>query len=126
MPGGDGTGPAGMGSMTGRAAGYCAGYSVPGYMNPLPGRGWFGRGGGWGRGRGFGRGFDRPWRAYPYAYGVPYYGVPYGVPYSGGSYGYGMTRQQEADMLEEQAKAMQEEIESINERVKELESAEKD
>jgi hypothetical protein len=25
MPLGDGTGPAGMGSMTGRAAGYCAG-----------------------------------------------------------------------------------------------------
>jgi len=30
MPGGDGTGPAGMGPMTGRAAGYCAGYPVPG------------------------------------------------------------------------------------------------
>lgn len=39
MPGGDGTGPAGMGSMTGRAAGYCAGYAVPGYMNPAAGRG---------------------------------------------------------------------------------------
>ena len=34
MPGGDRTGPAGMGPMTGRAAGYCAGYPVPGYMNP--------------------------------------------------------------------------------------------
>ena len=39
MPRGDGTGPGGMGPMTGRAAGYCAGYSVPGYMNPVPGRG---------------------------------------------------------------------------------------
>jgi len=38
MPFGDGTGPAGLGPMTGRAAGYCAGYGVPGYMNPLPGR----------------------------------------------------------------------------------------
>jgi len=37
MPGGDGSGPAGMGPMTGRAAGYCAGYPVPGYMNPVPG-----------------------------------------------------------------------------------------
>jgi hypothetical protein len=44
MPGGDGTGPMGRGPMTGRAAGYCAGYSVPGYMNPVPGRFWY-RGG---------------------------------------------------------------------------------
>ena len=45
----------GMGPMTGRGAGYCAGYPVPGYMNPMPG------GGGCGRGRGFGRGFGRGW-----------------------------------------------------------------
>lgn len=45
MPRGDGTGPAGMGPMTGRAAGYCAGYAVPGFMNPLPGRGFWGGGG---------------------------------------------------------------------------------
>jgi len=44
MPAGDGTGPLGFGPMTGRAAGYCAGYPVPGYMNPIPGRGFLGRG----------------------------------------------------------------------------------
>jgi hypothetical protein len=38
MPRGDGSGPAGMGPMTGRAAGYCAGYGMPGYMNPYGGR----------------------------------------------------------------------------------------
>jgi hypothetical protein len=38
MPRGDGSGPAGMGPMTGRAAGHCAGYGVPGYMNPYGGR----------------------------------------------------------------------------------------
>ena len=38
MPRGDGTGPAGMGPMTGRAAGYCAGYEMPGYLNPYGGR----------------------------------------------------------------------------------------
>ena len=48
MPKGDKTGPQGLGSKTGRAAGYCAGYSVPGYMNPMRGCG-----------RGFGRGFGR-------------------------------------------------------------------
>ena len=33
MPRGDGTGPAGFGPLTGRGAGYCAGYPVPG-RNP--------------------------------------------------------------------------------------------
>ncbi len=45
MPGGDGTGPQGLGPRTGRAAGYCARYPGPGYMNPNPDR-FFGRGGG--------------------------------------------------------------------------------
>ena len=35
MPRGDGTGPLGLGPMTGRAAGFCAGFRVPGYMNPV-------------------------------------------------------------------------------------------
>ena len=51
MPGGDRTGPMGMGPMTGRAAGYCAGLAVPGFMNAPGGRGFGGRGGGRGRGR---------------------------------------------------------------------------
>ena len=55
MPKGDKTGPQGLGSKTGRAAGYCAGYSVPGYMNPMRGCGrGFGRGFGGRRGGGFG------------------------------------------------------------------------
>lgn len=37
MPGGDGTGPVGRGPMTGRAAGYCAGYPAPGFANPSVG-----------------------------------------------------------------------------------------
>ena len=60
MPRGDGTGPGGMGPMTGRAAGFCAGYSVPGYMNPVAGR----------------VGFYGP-------------GAPAVGPYGAGSYGYG-------------------------------------
>lgn len=54
MPFGDKTGPRGLGPMTGRGAGYCAGFQSPGSMNPYPvgggrgfGRGWFGRGRGW-------------------------------------------------------------------------------
>ncbi|MBN2461150.1 MAG: DUF5320 domain-containing protein [Candidatus Cloacimonetes bacterium] len=34
MPRGDRTGPDGFGPMTGRGAGYCAGYDRPGYANP--------------------------------------------------------------------------------------------
>jgi len=50
MPGGDRTGPWGMGPRTGRKAGFCSGYKKPGFMNrqmpfPFGGRwlGWFGR-----------------------------------------------------------------------------------
>ncbi|HPN55527.1 MAG TPA: DUF5320 domain-containing protein, partial [Candidatus Omnitrophota bacterium] len=53
MPRGDDTGPVGTGPMTGRGAGFCAGYSMPGYTNPLPGRGALGQGrGSLGRGGG--------------------------------------------------------------------------
>ena len=65
MPGGDGTGPVGMGPMTGRAMGYCAGAATPDQMNVFPrygrrrGGGW-GRGRRWGGGNGWGRGFNMP------------------------------------------------------------------
>ena len=68
MPLGDGTGPGGLGPMTGRIAGYCAGYPVPGYMNPLPGLGYWGQG------------------AY-YGGAVPAFGnMPYGMPAYPGYY----------------------------------------
>ena len=58
MPRGDKTGPAGAGPMTGRGAGFCVNFGVPGYANPVGGRGMgMGRGNRMGRGRGFGRGF---------------------------------------------------------------------
>jgi hypothetical protein len=99
MPYGDGTGPSGMGPMTGRAAGYCAGYPVPGYMNPIPGRGWYGFGRGlpvygigypswggygfypyarmpfrFGRGRGFGFSRGRGWFGFGRGRGGWFYG----------------------------------------------------
>ena len=49
MPGGDGTGPIGMGPRTGRGSGYCSGFAAPGYPNPI----------GFGCGFGGGRGFRR-------------------------------------------------------------------
>jgi len=72
MPAGDRTGPMGHGPMTGRGAGICAGFGVPGYTNrPEVGGllsrfrpfGLLGQGAtpvaGSGRGRGRGRGFGR-------------------------------------------------------------------
>jgi len=106
MPLGDRTGPAGMGPMTGRGAGYCAGYSTPGYMN----RG-FGRGGGFGRG--WGRGFG--WRRAGYAYGANY---GYATPYP--AYPEGISSEQEAGMLAEQARALENELEAVKKRIKEL------
>lgn len=53
MPRRDGTGPMGMGAMTGRGLGVCTGVNAPIY-----GRG-FGRGCGRGFGRGLGLGFGR-------------------------------------------------------------------
>ena len=100
MPAGDRTGPWGVGPMTGRGMGYCAGLPGPGFMSPGSGLG-LGRGFGFGRGfgRGFGFGRGRGWRrggfgaflGYPYPpmtpYGYPNYGAPYGYP-SSYSYGY--------------------------------------
>jgi hypothetical protein len=135
MPRGDGTGPAGMGSMTGRAAGYCAGYPVPGFMNFGQG---CGVGFGWGRGYGFGRGMQRGFRsgrgwgggywgnAYPpvvshYPTAVPpYAAVPYGgVPQAWQA---GPTAEQEADMLKGQAEYFEDALASIRKRIAELEA----
>lgn len=115
MPRGDGTGPWGLGPMTGRAAGYCAGYPVPGFMNPYIGR--LGLGFGWGRGRG--RGFRRTfWPAYSYSMIPP---LPYGI----GLYQPTVEPKQEIGILNEEAKALKEQLEVINKRISELEEAEK-
>jgi len=121
MPRGDGTGPAGMGPMTGRAAGFCAGYPVPGYMNPVGGRGYWGGGrggGGWGRGRG--RGFG--WAGA--GYGYPAWGgaaatlyEPYSAPFAPT-----MTAEQELTGLKQQADYFQDTLDEIKKRIEELES----
>jgi hypothetical protein len=125
MPRGDRTGPMGLGAMTGRAAGYCAGSEVPGYANPVPGRGLgmgFGRGRG-ARGRGFGGG-GRGWRNMYYATGLPGWmrsggrAAPYGYP----------TPYQKADpemekqALKNQAEALQSELDFIKKRLGEIET----
>ncbi len=119
MPIGDGTGPNSLGPMTGRSAGYCAGFDGPGYANPAVG---VGRGFGLGsrRGQGFGRrgaarGFGVGRR---FAGGVnPYYGqTPYAVPYAPTA-----APDQEAELLKNEAKALENEMKAVNNRIKEIE-----
>lgn len=109
--------------MTGRAAGFCAGYPVPGYMNP-----W-----GWGRGRGFGffgrgRGGGRGWRNWYYATGLPGWARggfgrwPFVWP---APYGPEMSAKEEIDALQEEAGFLRKEIEEIEKRIASLEKEEK-
>ena len=118
MPGGDGTGPMGMGPMTGRAAGFCAGYNAPGYMNPVGGRGF---GGGFGRGRG-GGGWGR--RNMYHATGL--------TGWQRGGMGWGgfapaaapvapPTRERQVEALKAQAEAMESGLGEIRSRIDELE-----
>jgi hypothetical protein len=107
MPGGDRTGPLGMGPLSGRAAGYCAGYPVPGYTNPIPVRGFFGRG----RGRGwFGRGGRRGWGLDCFNRGFPgwdYYGVPaYPYPQE-------LSPEEEANLLKEEASVLKQQLKEL-------------
>lgn len=126
MPRGDRTGPAGMGPMTGRGQGYCAGYGAPGYATPAPGfgLGW-GRGrGGWGGGPGWGGG-GRGWRHWYYATGQPRW-ARYGYPpaWAYGPYGPSVTEEQESELLKNQAEALKRELEAITQRLEELEKGE--
>jgi len=137
MPFGDKTGPAGFGPMTGRAAGYCAGYPTPGYANPIPGRG-FGRGRGfywygWGRGRAGGRGFRGMYRftglpGWVRAGFAPVWGPGWGpavyAPYAGSPaapYADSPNPGEEKEMLKAQAADLQEQLDFINKRLEELE-----
>ena len=126
MPGGDGTGPAGMGPMTGRAAGFCAGYPVPGYMNPSGGRGFGafgrGRGGGWGwRNQFYATGLTGWQRA---GMGMPAYGAPpaYPTPYAA-PFGPAATEEQELEALKGQAEYFEDALEGIKKRIEELQAA---
>jgi hypothetical protein len=100
MPRGDGTGPAGQGPLTGRGMGYCAGFSMPGFMN-------FGFGG-FGRGLGFGRGFGRgsAWKARFFQ--------PVMQPQA-------LTEAEEKKILQEELEILKEEMKEIQKRLKEIE-----
>jgi len=118
MPRGDGTGPMGMGPMTGRSAGFCAGYNAPGFMNTMPGRGFgMGRGGG-----GFGMGGGRGWRNRFYATGLAGWQRP-------AAWGWGlqqqpsMTKEQELDALKKQAEYFENSLKELRGEIKKIENS---
>jgi hypothetical protein len=133
MPGLDGTGPQGLGPMTGGARGWCnpysplrMGYGAPGVFP------WFGKCFGFGRGW-----FGRGWRHWFWATGLPGWArVGYGYPAFGGwrypyfpaYYGAGftpqMTPQEEIEILKEQQDFLSEQLNEINKRISELEKKE--
>jgi hypothetical protein len=106
MPRGDGTGPSGMGPMTGRAAGYCAGFDVPGAVNPgfagmRAGRGF--------RGGGFG------WRHRFLATGIPRSATSYDYLQGGN-----LSEKEELEILKSQEKALSLRLEELKNRLNEL------
>ena len=96
MPQGDGTGPNGQGPLTGRGMGYCAGFNVPGFMNPCFGRGF-------GRGRGF------AFRSRAMQAVMPIQMQPQVI-----------TEKQEKQYLKQELETLKQEIEDIQKRLKDL------
>ena len=94
MPGFDGTGPMGMGPMTGGGRGFCGPWGIGAGVRPY----------GIPRRRGYG---------YPYQAAGRF--VPGVMPYAAQ-----MSREQEVDFLNQQAEAMRAELKEIEARIKEL------
>jgi len=123
MPGGDRTGPRGLGPMTGRRAGYCADYDVPGYANPLPGRGY---GLGWELGRGEARSYGRSgggrgWRRRFYTTGRPgwaRFAPAYGPAWDAQP---PLTKEQELAGLQNEADWLKNQLDAINQHIEGLE-----
>ncbi len=117
MPFGDRTGPMGLGPMTGRGMGYCAGFPTPGYMNPGPGRGWGWRWwcgpGWWGRGRGWRWWFrftGLPFWARWWGWFSPFWGTP---PEK--------AKETELEFLREEVKNLEEALKEARKRMEEIE-----
>lgn len=130
MPGLDGTGPTGMGPMTGWGRGLCNSYSYS-----SAGRRFRGFSPWWAHGRGFGWGRGRGWRHQYWATGLPGWARGYPEPAYGpweppyappeAYYGAPFSREEEMDMLRAQAAAQKEELDGVEERISGLEAQQK-
>ena len=98
----------GAGPMTGRGAGWCAGYDRPGFANAVPG---------FGRGMGYRAGGGRGWRNMYYATGLPAWArggvIPPAPPVQA-------TPDQEMMELRTQASWLAQQLEAIQRRIETL------
>jgi len=105
MPGFDGTGPRGMGSMTGGGRGFCSPWGIGAAL------------------RGYGIS-PRMGYGYPYYSGAmpsPFYGAPVTAPRAV-PFAPQMTPEQELDFLKNQTQAMRGQLEQIESRMRDLET----
>ena len=137
MPRGDGTGPAGFGPMTGRAAGYCAGYDAPSFTDAPGARGRAGARG-WGAvgiRPSFGAGPGRGHRRMYYATGMPgwmRYGCPGWAAFPAGGFRgvpqesryaddvQGMSVEREKELLSQQVQFLRRELGIMERRLNDL------
>lgn len=122
MPKGDRTGPMGLGAKRGRAAGFCAGFGMPGYANTeIP------RGFGMGRNR-----MNRGWCAFPGGgRGRQQDYTAWGPQRQGylGDYSFApqpFNPELEKETLKNRSLALQSELDAISKRLDELSSREKE
>ena len=128
MPGGDRTGPLGGGPKTGRAAGFCTGHRMPGYMNPTvnnnPGGGFRGAGRGgipWGGGRGRAWGGGRGFRMGQFPYQNPDY-----TTFPEEQFPQEFSREDEIIQLKEQARIMTMTLKGIEKKLAAISKAEEE
>lgn len=115
MPGFDGTGPMGMGPMTGGGWGRCNPYGQ--YGRRFAWRD-FGPRFGWGRGRGYRHRYWATGLPGPMRYGpMGFWGFPWGDPFAAP-----YTKEQEKEILKDQTEALKQELDAIDSRLRELES----
>ncbi len=123
MPRGDRTGPNGMGPMTGRAMGYCAGFNSPGFTNPGGGRGMgMGMGRGGGRGMGFRRGYGNA--AYPPATNINVNTAPENDAYAAPADNFAAANADAFASISGDIRALAESVEKLNKRIDALETPE--
>ena len=112
MQGGNRTGPNGLGPATGRGAGYCTGNTAPGYATPSFGQ------------RGSGRGFNQFSRG---GFRNRFYSAGFtGIKQDSLQNTFTQPHFESVDILKNQAKIMQDNLDAINQKIGELENIETD
>jgi hypothetical protein len=119
MPGGDRGGPDGLGGMTGRGAGYCGGFGMPGFENSAPRSG-------------LRRRFSRYRGAFCYGSGCGRHGYrnvyhATGLPRSARFFGFAAPYQEpdpeiEIRELRNEARVLQSEMDAIQKRLDEIDA----